>query len=108
MPARLILNADDFGLTRGVNRAVRELAAAGALTSATLMASGPAFDDAIAVARAHPQLGIGCHIVLVDGTPVSPPESIPSLLGSDRRYFRPTLRSFLTALLTARIRAEEI
>jgi chitin disaccharide deacetylase len=108
MPARLILNADDFGLTRGVNRAVRELAAAGALTSATLMASGHAFDDAIAVARAHPQLGIGCHIVLVDGTPVSPPESIPSLLGSDRRYFRPTLRSFLTALLTARIRAEEI
>ncbi|HEY5056990.1 MAG TPA: ChbG/HpnK family deacetylase [Acidobacteriaceae bacterium] len=108
MRARLILNADDFGLTRGINRAIAELAAAGALTSATLMASGSAFDDAIAVARAHPSLGIGCHIVLVDGKPVSPPESILSLLGPDRRSFRPTLRSFLTALFTGRIRAEEI
>jgi chitin disaccharide deacetylase len=108
MPARLILNADDFGLTRGINRAIAELAAAGALTSATLMASGPAFDDAIAVARAHPQLGIGCHIVLVDGVPASPPDSIASLLGPDRRCFRPTLRSFLAALFTGRMRAEEI
>jgi len=105
---RLILNADDFGLTRGINRAIAELAAAGALTSTTLMASGPAFDDAVAVARAHPQLGIGCHIVLLDGIPVSAHESISSLLGPDRRYFRPTLRSFLAALLTGRIRSEEI
>jgi len=108
MPARLILNADDFGLTRGINRAIAELAAAGALTSATLMANGAAFDDAVAIAHAHPQLGVGCHIVLVDGVPVSPPESIPSLLGPDRKSFRPTLRSFLSALFTGRIRAEEI
>jgi chitin disaccharide deacetylase len=108
MPARLILNADDFGLTRGINRAVGELAAAGALTSATLMASGPAFDDAVAIARAHPSLGVGCHIVLVDGVPVSPPETIPSLLAPDRSSFRATLRSFLAALFTRRIRPEEI
>jgi chitin disaccharide deacetylase len=108
MPARLILNADDFGLTRGINRAVGELAAAGALTSATLMASGPAFDDAVAIARAHPSLGVGCHIVLVDGVPVSPPETIPSLLAPDRSSFRATLRSFLAALVTRRIRPEEI
>ncbi len=50
MAARLILNADDFGLTRGINRAIAELHAAGALTSATLMANGPAFDDAVAIA----------------------------------------------------------
>ena len=63
MPARLILNADDFGLTPGVNRAIGELHAAGVLTSTTLMACGPAFDDAVAVAHAHPTLGVGCHIV---------------------------------------------
>ena len=108
MPARLILNADDFGLTCGINRAIGELAAAGALTSATLMASGPAFDDAVAIARAHPSLGVGCHIVLVDGVPVSPPETIPSLLAPDRSSFRATLRSFLAALFTRRIRPEEI
>ncbi len=47
MAPRLIINADDFGLTPGVNRAIAELHQAGALTSTTLMATGPAFDDAI-------------------------------------------------------------
>jgi predicted glycoside hydrolase/deacetylase ChbG (UPF0249 family) len=108
MPARLIINADDFGLTRGLNRAVAELHSAGVLTSATLMASGPAFDDAVAITRSHPNLGVGCHIVLTDGFPVSPPESIPTLLGPDDRTFRPKLASFLQALLTGRIRSEHI
>jgi len=108
MPARLILNADDFGLTPGVNRAIGELAAAGAITSATLMAAGPAFEDAVAVAQAHSALGVGCHIVLTDGVPVSPPESIPSLLGADGISFRPSLRDFLLALFFGRIREEEV
>jgi predicted glycoside hydrolase/deacetylase ChbG (UPF0249 family) len=103
MAARLILNADDFGLTRGINRAIGELHAAGALTSATLMATGPAFDDAVAVAHAHPSLGVGCHIVLVDGTPAAPLERIPSLLGPDGKTFRPTLSSFLIDLARGNI-----
>jgi predicted glycoside hydrolase/deacetylase ChbG (UPF0249 family) len=64
MPTRLIINADDFGLTPGVNRAIAELHQAGVLTSATLMANGAAFDDAVAIAHASPTLGVGCHIVL--------------------------------------------
>ena len=108
MPAALILNADDFGLTPGINRAIGELSAAGVLTSATLMASGPAFDDAVAVARAHPSLGVGCHIVLTDGVPVSPPETIPTLLGPDGRSFRPSLIDFIQTLLRGRIRKEDI
>jgi predicted glycoside hydrolase/deacetylase ChbG (UPF0249 family) len=108
MPARLILNADDFGLTPGINRAIGELHSAGVLTSATLMANGPAFDDAVAVARAHPTLGVGCHIVLTGGVPVSPPETIPSLIGPDGKSFRPALTAFLGALFLGRIRAEDI
>jgi hopanoid biosynthesis associated protein HpnK len=108
MPARLILNADDFGLTSGINRAIGELNSAGVLTSATLMAAGPAFDDAVAVARAHPSLGVGCHIVLTDGVPVSPPASIPSLLGSDGVCFRPSLVDFIRSLLLGRIREEDV
>jgi chitin disaccharide deacetylase len=108
MPARLILNADDFGLTPGINRAIGELNAAGVLTSTTLMANGAAFDDAVAVAHAHPTLGIGCHIVLTDGVPVSPPASIPSLIGPDGKSFRPTLSSFLSALFLGRIHTEDI
>ena len=108
MPARLILNADDFGLTRGINRAIAELHSAGVLPSATLMAAGPAFDDAIAVARAHPSLGVGCHIVFTDGAPVSPPSSIRSLLAPDGKNFRPSLVDFLQALLLGRINEDEV
>ena len=108
MPPRLIINADDFGLTPGVNRAIAELHQAGALTSTTLMATGPAFDDAVAVARANPTLGVGCHIALTDGVPVSPPEEIPTLIGPDGKTFRPSLIDFLQALLRGNISEEEI
>ncbi len=108
MTARLILNADDFGLTPGINRAIAELHTAGALTSATLMANGPAFEDAVRIALAQPSLGVGCHVVLTDGTPVSSPESIPTLLGPDRKTFRPQLTHFIRDLLTGRIAEDEI
>lgn len=108
MASRLIINADDFGLTQGINRSIAELHAARVLTSATLMATGPAFDDAVAIARATPSLGIGCHIVLTDGTPASPPETIPSLLGPDGKSFRPSLLDFVQAILRGQIREAEI
>ena len=108
MPTRLIVNADDFGLTPGVNRAIAELHAAGALTSATLMANGAAFEDAIATAHANPSLNVGCHIVLTDGTPLSPPETVPTLLGADGKTFRPSLASFFVAVLTGRVAEADI
>ena len=103
MPPRLIVNADDFGLTPGINRAIAALHDAGAVTSATLMANGPAFEDAVALARARPTLGVGCHVVLTDGTPVCSPRTIPSLMARDGHSFRPSLGSFLAALLTYHI-----
>ena len=108
MAPRLIINADDFGLTKGVNRAIAELHQAKALTSATLMASGAAFDDAVAIAHANPALGVGCHIVLTDGIPVSPPQSIPTLLGDDGKTFRSSLVDFIQALLRGTIREDDI
>lgn len=108
MTVRLIINADDFGLTPGVNRAIAELHDAGAVTSATMMATGPAFDDAVALALARPSLGIGCHIVLVDGMPVSDPSTIPTLLGRDRRSFRNSLGDFALGVLRGAIRQDEI
>ncbi len=80
---QIILNADDFGLTRGVNEGIIRAHRDGILTSATLMANGPAFDDAIELAKAHPKLGVGCHLVLSGGTSVAPRETIPSLAGPD-------------------------
>ena len=77
---RLIVNADDFGLTAGVNRGILESHTGGVVSSATLMANGPAFDDAVKAARSAPSLSIGCHVVLVDGKPVSPPAAVDTLL----------------------------
>jgi len=108
MPPRLIINADDFGLTPGINRAIAELHQAGALTSTTLMATGPAFDDAVVMARANPTLGVGCHIVLTDGAPVSSPQTIPTLLGPDGKSFRPSLIDFVQALLRGKISEDDI
>jgi predicted glycoside hydrolase/deacetylase ChbG (UPF0249 family) len=108
MAPQLIINADDFGLTPGVNRAIAELHQAKVLTSATLMATGAAFDDAVAIAHANPALGVGCHIVLTDGTPVSPPKSIPTLIGPDGKNFRPSLIDFIQALLRGAIREDDI
>ena len=107
-PSRLILNADDFGLTPGINRAIADLHRAGVLSSATLMANGPAFGDAVSVARTLPGLGVGCHVVLTDGLPVSPPSAIPSLLGSDRSSLRPSLSSFARAALLHRLSEAEV
>jgi predicted glycoside hydrolase/deacetylase ChbG (UPF0249 family) len=103
----LIVNADDFGLTPGVNRSIAELHRAHALSSATLMATGAFFDDAVTTALANPQLEVGCHILLVDGTPALPPGQIPTLCPNGQT-FRPSLIAFVRDLFTFRIRPEEI
>ena len=96
---RLIINADDFGLTSGVNRAVAELHQAGLLTSATLMARAQATADAIQIALTTPSLGVGCHVVLLDGEPVLSTQSeIPNLADPITGRFRPSLIPFLGAV----------
>ncbi len=64
---RLIINADDFGFTPGVNAGIVHAHVSGVLTSTTLMANGDAFDDAVRLAQANPTLDIGAHLVLVQG-----------------------------------------
>lgn len=105
---RLIVNADDFGLTGGVNRAVVELHAAGLVTSTTLMARAGATDSAIDAAPAATGLGVGCHTVLVDGEPVLPAGKITSLVERKTGHFPATLNQFLTRLFCGHIRMEEI
>ena len=105
---RLIVNADDFGLAPGVNRAVLELHAAEVLTSATMMAQSAATEEAVRMALAMPTLGVGCHVVLVDGTPVSPRTSIRSLVDRNTGLFHSSPGSFLKRLYTARIRSSEV
>src|SRR5262249_29680389 len=79
---RLIINADDFGMTAGVNRAITDAHRAGTVTSATMMANESATDDAIAMASQNPSLRTGCHVVLVDGHPLSYANRVSSLIVS--------------------------
>jgi hopanoid biosynthesis associated protein HpnK len=84
---RLIVNADDFGLTEKVNQAVADGHERGIITSGTLMANGLAFDSAVALARAHPKLGVGVHLNLTEGSPVSGPSSILSLVDGRGAFY---------------------
>lgn len=104
---RLIINADDFGLTPGVNQSVLELHRCGALTSTTLMATADHTAAAVASAVGHPDLGIGCHVTLVDGTPALPHSNIPALALASGA-FRPAIGAFLVDLFRGGIPEAEI
>lgn len=83
---KLIVTADDFGLSLPVNEAVEQAHERGILTAASLMTGAPACDDAVARARRLPRLGVGLHLTLVDGRPVLPPSEVPGLVGLDGRF----------------------
>jgi predicted glycoside hydrolase/deacetylase ChbG (UPF0249 family) len=79
----LIINADDFGLTRGINLAVSECADAGLVRSASLMANGEAFDDAVRTVKGREGFGTGIHFVLTGLRPLSPAEKLAGLIGPE-------------------------
>ena len=80
LPRSLIINGDDFGFSSGVNRAIIAAHAQGVLTSASLMVTGEAFEEAVDLAKAHPALGVGLHLTLGYGRSVLSPEQIPHLV----------------------------
>jgi hopanoid biosynthesis associated protein HpnK len=83
---QLIINGDDFGFSSGVNHAIIDAHQRGVLTSTSLMVTGDTFEEAVALAKAHPTLAVGLHLVLVCGKSVLPPEQIPHLVDS-QGYF---------------------
>ena len=107
---RLIVNADDFGFTAGVNRAIVEAHTHGIVTSSTLMANGRAFKDAVRLAMSVPRLSIGCHVVLIDGEPVLDAKLLPSITSahSTGGRFRDRLQFFAARALAGRLDSGEI
>lgn len=106
---RLIVNADDFGFTAGINRAIVEAHTHGIVTSSTLMANGRAFEDAVRSATTIPRLSVGCHVVLIDGEPVLNAD-LSSLTTADSGgvRFRDGLKSFAVRALTGHLNPREI
>ena len=102
----LIVNGDDFGYTRGINRAILDAHRSGILTSASLLANGAAFEDAVKRAHQEPFLDVGCHVNLVEGAPVSPASQVPNLVGADGRF--PGAVRLGLRLLRGAVPAEEI
>ncbi|BAZ51623.1 YdjC-like protein [Nostoc sp. NIES-4103] len=91
----VIINGDDFGFSRGVNQAIIQAHEQGVLTSTSLMVTGDAADEAIALARTHPNLAVGLHLVLVCGRAVLPPSQIPHLVDSMGNFSNSPLQAGL-------------
>ena len=103
---RLIINADDFGFTSGVNRAIVQAHLQGVVTSSTLMAGGRAFAEAVQMANSIPTLSVGCHVVLIDGAPILASGRLPSLTESGA--FRDGLKTFAGRAIAGRMSSNEI
>lgn len=103
MPQRIIINADDLGLTPSVNQAIFEVFRAGNLSSATLMVNMPGTADAIEGIKEHPGLGVGLHFCLTEGSALAGPSSLTDAHGAFMS--RPELAR---AALRGRVRAADV
>jgi hopanoid biosynthesis associated protein HpnK len=107
---RLIVNADDFGLSRSVNEAVIRAHRDGILTSASVMVNEPACDEAVKLAKENPKLGVGLHITLLMGHSALPAGKIPGLV-NNRGEFSDSpvstgMKYFFNSGLREQLRAE--
>ncbi|GAM10134.1 hypothetical protein OR1_02422 [Geobacter sp. OR-1] len=111
----LIVNADDFGLSSGANRAIIKAWQEGVLTSASLMVAGKGFEEAVCLAKENPGLQVGLHLTLVQGRSARERSGFPPLVDSQghfphdpvyagiRYFFIKSLRKQLTAEIEAQI-----
>ncbi len=102
----IIVNADDFGLTAGVNAGIIGAFLRGPVRGASLMVTTPGFADAVALARRHPALDLGVHLALTAVGPALPAARIPSLVARGGRF--PPLPVWLARAAGGRLRADEV
>ncbi|HVN86527.1 MAG TPA: hopanoid biosynthesis-associated protein HpnK [Candidatus Binatia bacterium] len=105
-PKRVIVSADDFGMSPGINEAVLRAHTDGVLTDTSLMVNGAAADEAIALARAAPRLSVGLHLVLAQGRATLPPREIPDLVDGDGFFRDQEIRAALGYFFTPGVRAQ--
>jgi hopanoid biosynthesis associated protein HpnK len=110
MKRRLIVNADDFGLSHSVNEAIIRAHREGMVTTASLMVNEPGYDEAVKLAKENPQLGVGLHLTLLKGHSALSPEKIPGLVTARGEFSdRPVgtgFRYFFNRSLHEPLRAE--
>lgn len=112
---RLIVSADDFGMSAGVNAGIIRAHREGILTDAGLMVTGQGFDEAVELARRHPTLSVGLHLTLAQGRALAPAAAIPLLVDAQglfrtnpiwagvRYFFTPGMRAQLRREISAQL-----
>jgi chitin disaccharide deacetylase len=103
---RLRVTADDFGFTPGVTDGILEAHEKGIVTHTSIMAGGLDFDRAVVLSGKRPGLGMGVHLTLTWGKPLSAPSSIPSLMGAEGRFA--SLGEILKRFLSGRLDRGEV
>ena len=101
MQRSLIVNADELGLTEGINEGIIEVHAHGIVTSTTMVANFWAFDHAVALSRKYPSLAIGVHLNLTHGMPILPQDRVHTLVDEHGYFFR--RRPFLQRIVLGQI-----
>ncbi|MDH7975651.1 hopanoid biosynthesis-associated protein HpnK [Sphingomonas sp. AR_OL41] len=102
----LIVTADDFGASVAVNEAVERAHVDGILTAASLMVAGDAAPDAVARARRLPTLGVGLHLVLVEGRPALPPDQVSELVDATGHFRTDLVMSAVNMTFNPRARRQ--
>ena len=95
---KLRINADDFGLSKGVTDGILYAHLNGIVTHTSIMAQGLDFQRAVKIAKDTPTLGIGCHLNVSWGKPLLPVDEISTLVSEEGKFFtfgQVTLRSLL-------------
>src|SRR3989344_3397317 len=104
----VVINADDLGFSRGTNIGIEKAHREGVLTSASMMATGPAFAEAVALCKRNPKLGVGVHLSLTLGLSVLPKNRIPDLVDDDRYFYANSGLLLLKTLLMPRKMRKQI
>ena len=106
MPTRLIVGADDFGWTQGINRGIIDAHKNGIVTATSLMVNAPYAEEAAKAATKFPGLEVGVHLNMVNGRPILSPNDVPTLVDASGRFYN--LKQVELRAVTGRLNTEEL
>lgn len=106
--AKIIFNADDFGISRGVNAAICQAHQQGILNAASLMVNQKYAQEAVNAAKDMPALELGLHANLTNEFPAADPQKIPLLVGPDGKFKNGFLKLFLLSLFKTKKLQEQV
>ena len=104
---KLIVNADDFGLSEKVNEGIVNAHIEGIVTATSVMVNGTAFEHALQLSQSVPSLDIGLHLTLTEETPILETATIPSLVNKEHK-FHDHANTLTKRLLLGQISLEDI